>query len=81
MESPFLSLSLQAVPHSPISHLSAKAPISATRKNPNGKRVKRGRGRGEEEEGDASGAGEGRGWELVLVPKEKGVEWCVWESQ
>ncbi|KAL8292429.1 hypothetical protein RQP46_001041 [Phenoliferia psychrophenolica] len=80
-KTPFVSLSLHAPPHAPLSHLSAReSPVTATRKKPNGKKIKRGRGTGEEEEG--SGLGEGSGWEVVFVKaKEEGkVEWCVWEN-
>ena len=78
--SSFLSLSLQSPPHAPLSHLSSKKLVTATRKKPNGKKVKRGRGTGEDDEG--SPAGEGSAWEVVLLranERDK-VEWCLWEN-
>lgn len=84
---PFLSLSLQLFPHSPLSHTSARDPqVVGTGKRPNGKKRKRGRGRGEEEEADPAQVAEQGGWDLVLMRTEKEtatvadaqLEWHWW---
>jgi len=83
---PFLSITLQPFPHSPISHTSkADTPVVGTGTRPNGKKSKRGRGRGEEEEADTEKIQDKGGYEIVLqrsrLERVDTVCWWMWEGQ